>query len=139
MCMGEPYKKRKQQEIKSAAKRRGYVTVYKVVWKDQACFRSAVFRDRHKPGIQKVRYLNEPESGWHGFLDLKSAERYRRARLAPYTYKILRCKAKAEWIIDCGEKDSMKTILLSRLCFPKFPDTRVTVREFRERCKSQRS
>lgn len=132
MCMGTLYSKKKQDKIRKAAQRRGYITVYKVAWKKRKWSYPPFYSEygAYKKGIQKARSLYHREGGWHGFLDLRSAKKY-----VSSIDIILVCKAKASWIKDCGHSRGKKTILLTHLCFPKFPDTKVTVKEFKEQYK----
>jgi hypothetical protein len=135
MCMGTPYSKEKQDKIRKAAQKRGYINVYKVAQKASYSFYAPMQDGLYTVGVQKAHNLELENGGWHGFLDLKSAEKWKIKDDV-----ILVCKAKVKWIKNCGSSfwpnsRRLRTVLLTHLCFPKFPKTTVTVREFREQCK----
>jgi hypothetical protein len=85
--------------------------------------------------------------GFHAFCDLKSANNYK-LRLAIKTFPyisvavrnneiVIKCLAKRSWVIDVGVDINTNTIRLTKLCFPKCPNKKVTVREFRNELKKE--
>jgi len=150
MCLGKPVSERQLSRIKKEAQKRGYIRIYKVVGVKTDHFHPPLMPgpSYYKYGVQKAVNFNsillQEDAGWHGFRNKKSAEQW--IDLSEVT---IECLAKPEWIIDAGiyktplcfpmskSMPAMETIRLTRLCFPKFPKTKVTVREFRKLCKSK--
>ncbi len=135
MCMGNPLPKKKQDQIRADTRKRGYIRVYKLVFCKNNQYTAIVWSRTHGFGIQTSEKIpGENEPGFHAYLTKNSAKN------GGFCYdKIIECLAKADWIIDVGtsheETQKVKTVRLSKLCFPKFPNTKITVREFRQLCK----
>ena len=133
MCLGIPYSKEEQDKIRKAAQKRGYIRVYKVVKSRRSRFIACCQQTKFKAGVQRAQGLKSPyahSAGFHGFRDLESTRMWQNELEI-----IIQCLAKAEWIIDVGRFGEEETIRLTHLCFPKFPNTKVTVKDFKEQYK----
>jgi len=154
MCLGTPVSERQLSRIKKEAQKRGYIRIYKVVGVETDHFHPPLMPkpSYYKYGVQKAVNFNSVllDAGWHGFRNKKSAEQWLEdSKVMDLSEVTIECLAKPEWIIDAGiykrplpfpmskSMPAMETIRLTRLCFPKFPKTKVTVREFRKLCKSK--
>lgn len=146
MCLGKPYNEAwKKRIIKKLEAGRGYIIVYKVVYKAIKRFKPIFYADitpYYKQGMQKAYLCEGDESGWHAFLDKKSALKYKKdfPRCQTYQYHIiLKCLALPKHVIDCGHAwDGIKTIRLTHLFFPTFPKTVASVREFKKAIKAKK-
>lgn len=153
MCLGTPVSERQLSRIKKEAQKRGYIRIYKVVQLGTAHFAHPNYSYPLIPyeySVQEAKNLGNSDAGWHGFRNKKSAEQWLEdSKVMDLSEVTIECLAKPEWIIDAGiykrplcfpmskSMPAMETIRLTRLCFPKFPKTKVTVREFRKLCKSK--
>jgi hypothetical protein len=131
MCMGTPVSQKELNQIRSDARKRGYIRIYKVVRKQGRHFSGMFYRTFYK---QFMKARNHGlDKGFHGFRTLESAERWWGNKT------IIECLAKPQWIMDCGITSSgLATIKTSHLCFPKFPAEKIMVREFRALCKKEK-
>lgn len=137
----ESYSKRRIRELTT----NGYIRVYKVVHLAKKSFTCLLrWRGKYKSGVQTAKLIDDKEWisnsgdwGWYAFTDRRSAEIYADC---PKNI-VIECLAKPEWILDIGHDEygceKLRTIRLKKLCFPQFPKTKVTVKEFREALKKE--
>lgn len=142
MCLGEQVSEKvKNKTIKKLTINGEYIRVYKVaVPKKRKYFKAEIFCSIYRQGIRRaVNNGKSPSAdwGWHVFLNRKSAESWKGPDCV-----VIECLIKPEWIKDMGYYQLSLDILnhfitpntatLKYICFPSFPNKKVTVRNFRK-------
>ena len=132
MCLDYELTKKQADKIKSEARKRGYIRVYKVCAAKQTGTVGGI-RGKWKKGISKAKYLRERNGGWYAFISHRGAKRYK----IPHE-SIKTCYAKPSWIKRLGGYDFCgHAAIFTHLCFPDWDKGDMTIREFRAMCKEK--
>lgn len=130
MCMGIPISEADKEKLLKAARKRGYIRVWKVARLEPDRFRAPLRCCTYKAGVRQSDSV-----GYHGFLSRKAARSY--AISGGLIHEVvLQCLAKPEWLKTAGATQAEgPTATFTKLMFPEYPDRRVTVAEFRAAIK----
>lgn len=150
MCLENLYTQKTIQKYKNEAKIKGYLRVYKVV--DISCesWTTEIIR-RPVSGLEKavcdrpLTALNRQKywSGFHCFVNKKTAKKW----YFPYQntamsnrrrpISIIECLIHPDWIQNAG-KQMKGTALITSFCFfPKYPNKKAKVKDFRKVIKKR--
>ena len=138
MCLGiELTRLGKQKRIKKYTKN-GHVRLYKVLHLGQKAFwpPDATSRSFYKRGINKATGKGYFWYGFHAFFDKSGALSWRYRGDYLKSEVIAEVLVRPSWIMECGlEGDRHKTCTCTKMFFPKFPNTKARVKDFRAALK----
>lgn len=137
MCLDYELTKNQADKIKTQARKRGYIRVWKVCKKRKTGW---YFGSIWKKGLRKAMRLNQKDGGWYAHLSLEDARKYANVRMW-LDLSVKACYAKPSWI-KCIGGDLGKNLvgIFTHLAFPDWDWDKgdMTTREFRAMCRENK-
>ena len=131
MCLTCLSSAKKRKEYIAEAQKRGYIRVYKVCKKKRTGW---LYGRRYCQGLISAK--GDPDrinQGFHACLSLQKARRLQAGTSYLPTH-IITCYAKPQWVKGLSLRN--KHASFTHLVFPEWKRGDMTIREFRQACKS---
>jgi hypothetical protein len=130
MCLGRNLGQKALKKFRAKGKN-GYIRVWKAVKVDRKNYTGLIFTKAYKGGLAKANIGSFREDQLiHAFRN-KSSARY-------WSNIVVECLVKPKWVLAVGNAWPELTLTTKAIVMPKYPATKVTVREFRKAIKGKK-